>query len=276
MLDVHMAHAADDQGLALAGNHHSDPCGLFGPPSALQVFQGPDVVDLDVFVRAAELALVRQQSLLQVRPLVVPDGSRLIIENCIWTMLERHATPLSHQWRLACSLDRNPQARVVAFGCLERGPVPLVDLGNADLELGSQRLGQRRFHDPLQTVEAVQVERQPVVLDGTPILSLILRHDAEDAVVEPLWTVHWFAIDHVGGALLFDHVRGHTQAGDAVDAAMARPCACRVVLQDDHLIAQEVRGFSSRMSDQRLLLGKLQLERVMQERSNLTFDRLGF
>ena len=90
MLDVHMAHAADDQGLALAGNHHSDPCGLFGPPSALQVFQGPDVVDLDVFVRAAELALVRQQSLLQVRPLVVPDGSRLIIENCIWTMLERH------------------------------------------------------------------------------------------------------------------------------------------------------------------------------------------
>ena len=52
MLDVHVARAADDQGLALAGNYYSDPGGLCGPPSALQVLEGSDVVDLDVLMRA--------------------------------------------------------------------------------------------------------------------------------------------------------------------------------------------------------------------------------
>ena len=52
VLDVHVARAADDQGLTLAGNHNSDPCGLFGPPSALQVLEGSDVVYLDVLMRA--------------------------------------------------------------------------------------------------------------------------------------------------------------------------------------------------------------------------------
>src|SRR5438034_10509610 len=37
------------------------------------------------------------------------------------------------------------------------------------------------------------------------------------------------AIDHIGGALLLDYVRGHAQSGDAVDTATAKLRACRVV-----------------------------------------------
>ena len=141
MLDVHVARAADDQGLTLAGNHNSDPCGLFGPPSVLQVLEGSDVVDLDVLMRATELALVRQQSLLQVGPVVAPDASRLIIEDCIPTMLERHATPLGDQRRLSFAFNRYPQALIDALGGLKDGLVALVDLGNTDAQFGSQRLG---------------------------------------------------------------------------------------------------------------------------------------
>ena len=137
MLDVHMARAADDQGLALAGNHCFDPWGLLGPPSAFQTFQGSDVVDFDELVRTTQLALVRQQSLLQVCPVVVPNTPRLIAENCISTMLERHAAPLGDQRRLPFSFDRNTQALVGALGCLQDGLVTLVDLGNADPQLGS-------------------------------------------------------------------------------------------------------------------------------------------
>ena len=138
-----MARAANDQGLALASNHRLDPGRLFGLSSTLQVLQRPDVVDLDMLVRAAELAFVRQQSLLQVRPVVVPDASRLIGEDCIPTMLERYPAPVGDQRRLAGSLDHDPQARVDALGCLKDGPVALVDFSDADLQLGRQRLDRK-------------------------------------------------------------------------------------------------------------------------------------
>ena len=125
-------------------------------------------------------------------------------------------------------------------------------------------------------VETTQVERQSVVLDSASVLGLVLPHDTEDAIAEPLRAVYRLAVDHVAGALLLVHIRRHPQPGDAIDTAATGWRTCRVVVQDDHLIAQEVRGFSVRVRDQRLLFGKLQLECLMQERSDLTLDRLGF
>ena len=50
MLYVHVARAADDQGLAMARGHHFHPFGLDGPTLAPQVFQRADVVHFDGIV----------------------------------------------------------------------------------------------------------------------------------------------------------------------------------------------------------------------------------
>jgi hypothetical protein len=50
------------------------------------------------------------------------------------------------------------------------------------------------LHDPFQSVETVQVERQAVVLDGAPILQLVLGHDAVGAVIDPFRSVDRLAV----------------------------------------------------------------------------------
>jgi hypothetical protein len=50
------------------------------------------------------------------------------------------------------------------------------------------------LHDPFQTVEAVKIEGQAVILDGAPILQLVLGHDAEIAVVDPFRSVYRLAV----------------------------------------------------------------------------------
>jgi hypothetical protein len=50
MLDIHVALAADDQGLALASRHEADPPRLGTLPFALEVLQGSNVVHLDLLL----------------------------------------------------------------------------------------------------------------------------------------------------------------------------------------------------------------------------------
>jgi len=61
-MDGRMAATADHQGLTSAVCHHLDPEGRVGSPMAPQVFQGSDVMDLDRFLRATQLAGGGQQS----------------------------------------------------------------------------------------------------------------------------------------------------------------------------------------------------------------------
>ena len=56
MLDIPVGLMADDQGLALAGRHQTDPLSLGALPFALEVLQGSNVMHLDLLLRAAELA----------------------------------------------------------------------------------------------------------------------------------------------------------------------------------------------------------------------------
>ena len=44
-----MANAAEDQGLAAAGGHPRDPFGWVFPPFGVEVFEGPNVMHLDLF-----------------------------------------------------------------------------------------------------------------------------------------------------------------------------------------------------------------------------------
>ena len=105
-MDGHMAPAADDQGLALAGGHYDGPGRSFRPPLAPEVTKPSDVVHLYMLLGTAELARLGQQSLFQVAPSGVPDLGRVVVEDCIRAVAQRDAAPLGYQRLLACvSID---------------------------------------------------------------------------------------------------------------------------------------------------------------------------
>ncbi len=52
-MDVLVAGAADDKGLAVAGGHPRDPFGLVFPSPGVEVFEGTDMVHLDLVPRSA-------------------------------------------------------------------------------------------------------------------------------------------------------------------------------------------------------------------------------
>ena len=58
-----MAGAADDEGLAVACGHPYGPFGLLLSPLGIEVFEGPDMVHLDLVSRAAWFAGVGQKPL---------------------------------------------------------------------------------------------------------------------------------------------------------------------------------------------------------------------
>jgi hypothetical protein len=61
-MDGHVTRVADDQGLALASRHPLDPLRLLRLSRSVQVTELADVVDLDADARAAQLALVGEES----------------------------------------------------------------------------------------------------------------------------------------------------------------------------------------------------------------------
>ena len=91
-----MVLAADDQGLALARSHMSDPGGLVALPLALEVGEFADVVYLDGLLRTAQFAGVREEPIQQLTPRT-PYAWRLIIKDCRHPPLERDASPASYQ-----------------------------------------------------------------------------------------------------------------------------------------------------------------------------------
>lgn len=52
-MDVLVADAADDEGLAAAGGHPPDPFGLVFPPLGVEVFEGTNMMHLDLVPRSA-------------------------------------------------------------------------------------------------------------------------------------------------------------------------------------------------------------------------------
>src|SRR6266702_8344393 len=88
--------AADDQSLALACGHTSDPGGLLALPLALEVGEFADMVHLDGLMRIAQFAGVREEPIQQLTPRA-PDAWGLIIKDCCHPPLERDASPASYQ-----------------------------------------------------------------------------------------------------------------------------------------------------------------------------------
>jgi len=79
----------------------------------------------------------------------------------------------------------------------------------------------------------------------------------------------------VPGAFRLDHIGGHVQPDATVGRSAARG-ELPVVVPDGDLVAEEPRRVRAGVGDQRLGLGQLQLEVLLQELSEATFDLLGF
>ena len=65
MLDVLVAHMAENQGLAKASCHRNGPRRLWPAARALKVVQGANMVDFDFLLRTAKLATICQESLFE-------------------------------------------------------------------------------------------------------------------------------------------------------------------------------------------------------------------
>ena len=169
-----MVLAADDQGFAPACSHAPDPRRLLALPLALEVGEFADMVHLDRFVRTAQFAGVGEETIQQLTPRT-PDARGLIVKGRRHPPLERDASPAGYQRPSSFpALHRDLKDLVGLPVDLVSGTVAPVHPGHAGSELLGQRLGQGLLHDPFQSVETVQVERQAVVLDGAPILQLTL------------------------------------------------------------------------------------------------------
>src|SRR5437016_6954557 len=135
-------------------------------------------------------------------------------------------------------------------GCVR--PIAVPDLLDAEAQLVPQCFGQRGPHDPLETIEPVAVVGKLVILHDSPVLLLVMAHDAIWRIVFHFRPVSRFAVAHLGFALCSRDGHRHPQTDSSVDGAS------RVVMEGADLIAEEPRGFVSRVSDQSLGLGEFQ------------------
>jgi len=145
-----------------------------------------------------------------------------------------------------------------------------------------ERAQQRRFPDPAQPVEAVQVVRQLVVLHQPTILHLVGGDDREVRLVDQPIAMDRLSTNQIGAAMLLQDRCRHAQLDHAVDRAghvssAGFPGGASLVpLEDPQLVAQEARRVGPGVGDQRLRVGQFQLEGVTQERRQLGLDLLRF
>ncbi len=83
-MDVPMAPAADDQGLALAGRHPLNPWGSASASRPVKIGETADVMDLErSFLGAAKLTFPREEALDDLTASAVVDRWRLVAQDRI-------------------------------------------------------------------------------------------------------------------------------------------------------------------------------------------------
>jgi hypothetical protein len=99
IVDVLVADAADDQGLALARGYLLAPDGRGGPSLDVQITQVSDVMNLDTVVGAAHLAGVGEQAFDDFAASAVPYLFRVVVEVADPDLAcQGDPAPLRHQW----------------------------------------------------------------------------------------------------------------------------------------------------------------------------------
>ncbi len=185
ILDVHVTRSTENQGLAFPCCHHFHPSGFVAACVLFQVFERPDVVNLDFVCErccSALLTNLGEEALFQFGSLS-PYPRRLVLKGCFRVPSEWNTTPGGSERFLALSLNYHLKALVLDPIHVQFGSVLLVHLRHRQFVFVRQRLCQRGVHDPFQVLEGVQVVGHPVVIDDTAIFQLVGRGDR---VITPL------------------------------------------------------------------------------------------
>ena len=163
---------------------------------------------------------------------------------------------------LLVSLHRYLENLISALRCFNGCGVPGIDLLTGGLILVCQCLYQRQLHYPFKVSEGMEVVGHAVVLDYSPILRLVLGHDAVSIVVEPLRQINGFAVAHILGALRLFDARRYPKADTTIDTALTAIVMLVVGMKNMDLIPQKLGDLLPRMGNERLFVAELQFQFV--------------
>lgn len=156
---------------------------------------------------------------------------------------QRNAAPSCNQGPHPCiSLDRDLKSHTRTLVGLKRGSEATINSCNARAQFMRERPGQRSLHRPLQAIELMEVVGSAIILHHATILPLILRHDAEDSVVDEFRAVHRYAMVEVSFALVPHDGWWDAQSDLPVQATVTTSIPFLVVVQDLDVIAEEARS----------------------------------
>src|SRR5262245_12243075 len=99
-MNVEMTLLANGQCVALSSRHRPDPGRPFHALWSFQVFQRPDVMNLDFSVRTTSFADIGQHPLDKFCMSSVPSWDGIIFQFDIHTSSQRDSSPICHQWRV--------------------------------------------------------------------------------------------------------------------------------------------------------------------------------
>ena len=265
-----MAVLADYKGLASPFRHDRRPCRHTRRVRPVEEFfevrELSDMVHLNVSRALADLASVRKES-----------GDQFLgTDRSTWLMVPQDGLLLRAEWYSSVpgnqwfpptsAFDPRFEARAQPVWGVDFGLVFRRRLAYGRAVLAAEGLQHRRLHDPVQSIQPVDVAGQQVVLDYPTIFRPIDGDDGVVVHIHYLGAARGLSALHIVGAFGLDHVGWHPQPNGPV----TRPLAVGdrlVVLPNGDLVVEESCRAGAGMSDQRFLFRQFQPEFITQELS---------
>ena len=269
-----MAFQADHKGLAPPFRHDRRPRGPARLAELAEVGEFPDVMHFHVPGALADLAPVREEPGNQLLRTGCPAWLA-VLDNGLLLLPERYSAVSRDQRLPAFAFDDRLEALARTVRSVDFRFMLCRHLRYGRAVLSREGLQHRRLHDPAQPVQTVDVIGQQVVLDYSPVLRSVDGDDGIIVHVHHPGPARGFPALRIGCALGLDHVSGHPEP----DGRIARPLAPGyrlVILLNGDLVAEEPCRAGTRVGNQRLFLGQVQLEFVAQELPEPPLDFLGF
>src|SRR5258708_778629 len=244
ILDIHMTRSTEDQGFTFPCCHHLYPSGFLSPGILFQVFERPDVVNLDFVGKrcgSTLLADLREEAFFEFGSLAPYLLLGLVLKGCFHIPGERDTAPGGNERVLALSGYGHLKALVLDPVHVQFGSVLVVHLRHRQLVFVRQRLCQRGIHDPFQVLEGMQIVGQSVVIDDATIFQLVGRQDRVITLVGQFGAMDRFAFALVPIAFFLEDIMRYTESNLSIDASAHRPfvaAALGFVLNDGDFLAQ--------------------------------------
>lgn len=170
-----MAGVAKHQRLAASGCHDLDPLWFFSSIVCVQVFQCSNMMHFHLICKpsgSTDFTCLGEEPFFQFGS-PIPGELGSLIRVGLNVPDQRDCSPGSDQWFLSLAWDGYLKYFVFPSIYFDFSSVLFVNLSHRGLVFVCERFYQRLFHDPFELVEGMQVVRQAVVFDDSPIFELV-------------------------------------------------------------------------------------------------------